>query len=81
MHIAFPAILIVIIHAAVALEATCRPAEKADRSIERDRLASRTDHRLVLVEIEIVKDEWETRQAINERMLEHNAAVELRGCL
>ena len=81
MYIAFPAILVVKVHATVALKATYRTAEEADCCVQRDGLAPRTNHSLVLVEVEVIKDEWKSRQTIDERVLKHDTTVELGSCL
>ena len=57
VYITLAASLIVQVHAAVALETARRAAEQANRGIERDTLAPRADHRLVLFQIQVVEHE------------------------
>ena len=81
MYVTFTSALIVEIHATVALEAACRTAKETNCCVKRNSLASRTDHSLVLVEIEVVKDKRKMCEAIWQWIFEHDAAVKLGGCL
>lgn len=78
MHVALALGSLLLVDAAMALEANCGAADQADRSVEREGVAPFTRQRPIQLPEQCVEYGRQARDAIDRRVLEDDAAVELR---